>query len=326
MEKNIIIKDEKYPEFYKIKNYNRYLISKEGLVLDIVKNKCVHVSINPAGYHNVNLTSDSGYKLTWGLHRLLCYVFKSENGFDPSLVVNHIDGVKHNNDLENLEWVTYQENNEHAGRIGLSPKCLIVSVKDLRNNKVYTFPSIIKCARHFKVDKDYINYRVSKNDERLWSDYKQYRYGDATKPWREFKDIEHQLSLTGVSKSVQIKYLLTNEIKMYLSLTDAAYDLKIPIPTLCSYINEPNQPVLPGLIQVKYFSKREPWRTVEDPYLELMKYTKKRVVKVISSNGEIYIFESAVECAKHFNISATCLSFRLNSKSYFNNNQFNYYT
>jgi hypothetical protein len=326
MEKNIIIEDEKFHGFYKIKNYSNYLISKDGLVFNLKKNKCVKVSINPVGYRNVVLASDFGYRLTWGLHRLLCYVFKSENGFDPSLIVNHIDGIKYNNDLENLEWETYQGNIEHAGKLGLTSKCLIVSVKDLRNKKVYEFPSIIECARYFKVSKDFINYRVSRDDERLWPDYKQYRYGDLTKPWREFKDIEHQLSLTGVCKSVQIKYLLTNEIKIYPSLTDAAYDLKIPIPTLCSYANEPNQPVLPGLIQIKYFSKKEPWRIVEDPYIELMKYTKKRVVKVIKSDGEIYIFESAAECAKHFNISTTCLSFRLNSKSYFNNNQFNYYT
>jgi hypothetical protein len=48
----------------------------------------------------------------------LAEIFKPSS--DPlAIIVNHIDGNKQNARLENLEWVTPQENAEHAVRTGL---------------------------------------------------------------------------------------------------------------------------------------------------------------------------------------------------------------
>lgn len=51
------------------------------------------------------------------VHRLLMIAFR---GYDPKRpVVNHIDGNKLNNSLDNLEWTTSSENNRHAYATGL---------------------------------------------------------------------------------------------------------------------------------------------------------------------------------------------------------------
>lgn len=50
-------------------------------------------------------------------HRLLALTFVE--GFRVGLQVNHIDGNKLNNNLDNLEWVTAKENIRHAHRLGL---------------------------------------------------------------------------------------------------------------------------------------------------------------------------------------------------------------
>ena len=66
---------------------------------------------NTSGYFQVRL-SNNGYFKAFTLHRLLCLTFKPNPLLLP--VVNHIDGNKLNNDLDNLEWTTYKQNNDHA--------------------------------------------------------------------------------------------------------------------------------------------------------------------------------------------------------------------
>ena len=64
------------------------------------------------GYPAVSLsTPTSGIKLK-SIHRLLAMAFIENK--DNKRCVNHKDGDKLNNCIENLEWCTYSENNQHA--------------------------------------------------------------------------------------------------------------------------------------------------------------------------------------------------------------------
>lgn len=63
-------------------------------------------------------------------HRLMANSWLGEH---KGLVVNHIDGNKLNNSLDNLEWCTIAENNKHAIRCGLyDPRAM--------NKRVYSLP------------------------------------------------------------------------------------------------------------------------------------------------------------------------------------------
>ena len=51
---------------------------------------------------------------TLRVHRLVCMAFKENDDPINKTQVNHIDGNKHNNKIENLEWIKPADNNEHA--------------------------------------------------------------------------------------------------------------------------------------------------------------------------------------------------------------------
>lgn len=75
-------------------------------------------SISNKGYPYVDLQYD-GRSVRYCVHRLVAEAFipNPEN----KRTVNHINGDKSNNHVDNLEWNTYAENLNHARRTGLHP-------------------------------------------------------------------------------------------------------------------------------------------------------------------------------------------------------------
>lgn len=69
------------------------------------------------GYYQVILSLNGVVSLQW-VHRLVAKTFLGDPPKDKPHV-NHINGIKTDNRVENLEWVTQSENSSHAYRIGL---------------------------------------------------------------------------------------------------------------------------------------------------------------------------------------------------------------
>lgn len=77
------------------------------------KGRVLKQSIGTTGYFHVNLCTINSVKKYWKVHQLVLITFEG-NKLSEGLVVNHKDGNKLNNFIENLEWCTPKYNTQHG--------------------------------------------------------------------------------------------------------------------------------------------------------------------------------------------------------------------
>lgn len=117
--------------FKQIPHYPNYEVSTTGVVRNRTTGNNLRWVDNGKGYKVIKLyNSDTPKGRLCLVHRVVLSTFNPNDG---KLDVNHKDGVKAHNNLENLEWVTKSENTIHAHTTGLfTNKLTIDQVKEMK--------------------------------------------------------------------------------------------------------------------------------------------------------------------------------------------------
>ena len=90
---------------YKSLNQNaKYIIYNDGKIWSLSRRKFLAPQIR-SGYQFVRINT-----IAYDVHRLVAEHFITSAGDTSKLVLDHIDGNKHNNQIDNLRWVTRSRN------------------------------------------------------------------------------------------------------------------------------------------------------------------------------------------------------------------------
>ena len=130
-----------------IRSLDRIVICKNGRI-DHKIGTTMKLRQNKNGYMQIGLTKHNVRKMTY-VHRLIAETF-IENP-DNKSQINHKDGDKLNNSVENLEWVTASENLKHSyenlNRTINSGKHRKIKGYDEDGELIFMCPSLEKCAK-----------------------------------------------------------------------------------------------------------------------------------------------------------------------------------
>lgn len=134
-------------EVWKDVGETNYQVSSKGNVRNKHTNRILAQWIHDGRYKRVSFNG-KGHRV----HRLVALYF-IDNPLNKE-EVNHIDGNKFNNNVENLEWVTGEENNIHALESNLNYRPLSKEkVKTIYNSYYKTSKSIKEVCEEFNISR-----------------------------------------------------------------------------------------------------------------------------------------------------------------------------
>ena len=157
-------------QWKKIDGFERYSVSDKGQVRNDERATMVKPMTSTSGYSYVHLVRNRK-KHTQYIHRLVGQAFLSNHDELPQ--IDHIDGCKTNNNLDNLRWVTVSQNYLAYGREARAEnRKRAVKAVHIDGREV-VFHSRMEAAEFFQCSDTKIkyNYLYKKGSKKGWTLY-----------------------------------------------------------------------------------------------------------------------------------------------------------
>jgi len=151
--------------FKEIPGFNDYMVNTKGVIINRKTRKRLSPNDNGCGYLQVQFKNRKNYFV----HRLVAQTFIPN--YDNKPCVDHIDGNKKNNHVNNLRWVTPSENNRGYGNKNRAEaKQKPVIAENIVTGEIIRFKSRKACANYFKCSSSKIKYEwlYTKGNKKNW--------------------------------------------------------------------------------------------------------------------------------------------------------------
>ena len=309
------VTDNKDDPYLVIPDFPDYIVNSKCVIYKLSSHKRLAYSYDRRGYLRVNV---NGYNRP--THRLMLSAFRPVLGMDK-LLVNHINGIKDDNRLENLEWVTNGQNVQHGHAVRKNKYYNIpmgIMVRNVFTGQTWEFEHVIDCAKHFGLHKDTVLYRVDKPIGKICADGLQFMRRSEGLDWSDVKN-QSLLEITGSggSRAVIVKLLETNEIMEFSSTHEAATKLGIVDGNISVKLNtqtELKAYKANGLLyQIKLKHDDRPWKEYPTKYHALEEADNNfRYIVIVDKNGVETVFNTLQDVSNVTGIKRTTVAYRAN--------------
>lgn len=170
------------PGFFIIPYYSNYLVSRDGKLYKRSSGYLVIPSPFTTGYYTYRMKDDNDVTQNRLRHRILALTFKKYSADVDDLQVNHKNGIKGNDHLDNLEWCTPLENVHHARDLGLSEYGKAVEIMDINTLRVKRYPGYSMAARAMGITRSTMRSRVKTEGYQAFDGF-QFRHYPTVEEW-----------------------------------------------------------------------------------------------------------------------------------------------
>jgi len=302
--------------FRLIPGFPRFMINELGDVISIKTNHLLSQKIGPYGYPYVNVYDpDKNKWRSVNLHILLARSFVKNNDPCNKFFVNHKDGNKLNYKLKNLEWVTSQQNNNHAVFNSFRKDNFDCRVSDIVTGKITKHSSIsnalisIGFSKGCKEINKNINGAIrpilfkNRFEIKLLSDESKWFYN--------LKNYKTKKFLVGPYQALDVQTLQVFESN---SIPELSRLVNVTIDKISLALKRPTIKIIGNFIfRIK---STQPWNITS----EKVKSTPPIKINAFSiSTNEILKFKSKSETINYFKIDKRTLNNRLQFQKPYNN-------
>lgn len=138
------------------KIYKSYIVYSDGKVFSLARNRFLKPYISDNGYERIRICYDGKFE-SWTVHRLVAMMFL--DNAEGKNEVNHKNGIKTDNRVENLEWCTTSENQKHSWTMGLIKSAHARLILDTKTGVFYE--SVSELAKLLNVGKVYLAQKLN---------------------------------------------------------------------------------------------------------------------------------------------------------------------
>jgi len=240
--------------------FSRYVISREGAVFDLRRQRFLKAGYIH-GYFRYTLISDLGDKCGVSRHRALGFVFLDYPTNVDELHINHKNGIRGDDRVKNLEWVTCAENVQHAVKTGLNDSIKPVMVENTLNGVVEVVNTLRSCCEKFGVTRETLSKALSQ--EPWFFEKWPFRFSYQNEEDRTRKDIR--------TTKVLVRNMRDGSIVEYDSVINCARDLGIKRRVIQSRLHCEFDRVYPDGLQIRRKKDVTSWYQPEDVELAIAK-------------------------------------------------------
>lgn len=253
-----------------IPGFSRYMINKAGVVFDLKRKRFVKARVSRDYYTYLLIQDVSGKRVNAPRHRLLCMVFKEYPLRLDEMEINHINGVRGDDDLDNLEWCTGSENRQHAIESYLTPVNKPVVMEHIVTGEIIELPTLKKLCETIGIERRQILPHLrSKKGVYLHHPFEV-----------RFKFEEHKEPNSHSRSKVIARNIVTKEIVEFPSIVDCIKYTGLSEHTVKGRLDKNPNSIYEDFWQFKRKSDETEWEEVSDPEKELLSNSWSKVVLV----------------------------------------------